>query len=536
MTSTSDLERALLSAKLADGSAYTDSPGLAPADFQEEDHGELYRILGDIPAAPGPVPLAMIGSYITNKGKRQRLTALAALLQQDDVSSVLVPGIVRDLKLKTRIRRIAAAAQALAQSPGNQAVQIQLSALLADVSAPSLPRSIFLSAGEFLQDEVHVAYLISEMVERDTTGQLFGPSGGGKTFVALHLALAVATGGEVHGRRADRGLVLYLAGEGHGGLRRRVKAFQKHHGTEPHVLELFHISRQTIPFDGSGLPAVKAEAKALADTLNAPIALIVIDTLARHLDGDENSTSDMNRFVAAVDDLRSTFPGAVALIVHHSGHGEETKKRARGSSALKAAMDFEICCDRGLLTFTKMKDSEAPEPIPFKLRPVQIGTTEDGAPLTSCVAEFGERSERDKAASFTSMERIAIKALTAASERTRTSHDGKTAALVGDWRDDFYALRRADDPEAKTHTLKMAFLRAETGLAEKKAIVEDGHLRILKVAPPSHVTTSSQNVTNDGQEGASHVTHPYIGCDDVTVSCDGNGYIQDPEEEQLLWN
>ncbi|WP_224984048.1 AAA family ATPase [Geomonas agri] len=504
MTSTADLERDLLTALLAEGTAYANTAGLTPADFWEDDHGELFKILGQIPAAPGAVPPALIGANIPNKGKRHRLTALVAELYQGDVAAVLVSQIAQAVKSEARNREIAAAAQILAKSPGNEAAKATLAALLETGSASRPTRALFLSASEFLQEEAHIAYLIAGLIERDTTGQLFGPSGGGKTFVALHQALAVATGGNVHGHRAERGLVLYLAGEGHGGLRRRVKAYQKHHGIEPHCLGLFHVSRQTISFDGSGLPAAKAEAKALADAFGTPVALIVVDTLARHLDGDENSTSDMNRFVAAVDDLRSAFPGAVALIVHHSGHGEETKKRARGSSALKAAMDFEICCDRGLLTFTKMKDSEAPEPIPFKLRPVQIGASQDGTPLASCVVEFGERSERDKVASFTTMERIAAKALVVASKRTRTDHNGKAAALVSDWRDDFYALRRTDDPEAKTNTLKNAFLRAETGLIEKKSIAADGHLRILTASLPSYVTTSSQSVTYDVEEKASH--------------------------------
>ena len=49
--------------------------------------------------------------------------------------------------------------------------------------------------------------------------------------------------------------------------------------------------------------------------------MIVIDTLARNFGaGNENSTEDMNRFVASIDRyLREEF-GSAILLVHHTGH------------------------------------------------------------------------------------------------------------------------------------------------------------------------------------------------------------------------
>lgn len=65
--------------------------------------------------------------------------------------------------------------------------------------------------------------------------------------------------------------------------------------------------------------------------------LIVVDTLARNFgEGDENNTADMNAFVAAMDDLRSRYPGSTVLVVHHTGHAE--KGRSRGSMAFKGAL------------------------------------------------------------------------------------------------------------------------------------------------------------------------------------------------------
>ena len=80
--------------------------------------------------------------------------------------------------------------------------------------------------------------------------------------------------------------------------------------------------------------------KAITQTGLKP-KLIVIDTLARCFDkGDENATKDMNAFVNGCERLRSEFPGASTLVVHHTGKSLE--KGGRGSSALLGAVDIEF--------------------------------------------------------------------------------------------------------------------------------------------------------------------------------------------------
>ena len=75
-------------------------------------------------------------------------------------------------------------------------------------------KPFFISAIGMLTEPVEIRPLLGKVIERGCTGQLFGPSGGGKTFVALDMSLAVGTGGEWSGNRCDRGVVLYFAGEG----------------------------------------------------------------------------------------------------------------------------------------------------------------------------------------------------------------------------------------------------------------------------------------------------------------------------------
>jgi AAA domain len=63
--------------------------------------------------------------------------------------------------------------------------------------------------------------------------------------------------------------------------------------------------------------------------------LVVIDTLARCMSGDENSTPDMNMAVAECDRIRRKAGGDL-ILVHHQGW---SKARPRGASALFGALD-----------------------------------------------------------------------------------------------------------------------------------------------------------------------------------------------------
>lgn len=310
--------------------------------------------------------------------------------------------------------------------------------------------------------------VIKGVIECECTGLEFGPPAGGKSFIALDMGLCCATGMPWAGHDTRQGSVIYLAGEGHHGMSRRIRAWSRKHG-EPN-LSLFQISKQIVNLE-TDMHRIVEEIKDVTANAGIGPVLIIIDTLARHISGDENSSKDMSRFINSIDYLRKHFPGCSALIVHHTGNDQENMHRARGSSALKAACDFEISCNKGLLTFTKMKDSETPKPVEFKLEQVEIGNDEEtGEPITSCVVIYGERSERNKSADFTRIEAIAIRALVEVSAKEKRSVNGKYVANTNAWREAFYQQRKGEDSEVSTAALKKAFQRILSGLNDKSAI------------------------------------------------------------------
>lgn len=243
----------------------------------------------------------------------------------------------------------------------------------------------FRRASELIANPRPLAWLIRGILELDSLAQIFADPGVGKTFVALDMGFSVALGPEWHGRRVSTGPVFYIAGEGGNGLGRRLRALELARGREIGDAPFFLSSVPASLTDAEGAVDALAAVDALVHEHGKP-SLIVLDTVARNFGGgDENSTRDMSAFIAACDRIRET-TGACVLLVHHSGHGD--KSRARGSTALKGALDWEysLSKDAGTLQLecTKAKDAEPPPPMSFRLTPVDLGIVdEDGEPITS---------------------------------------------------------------------------------------------------------------------------------------------------------
>jgi hypothetical protein len=128
------------------------------------------------------------------------------------------------------------------------------------------------------------------------------------------------------------------------------------------------------------------------------IKLVIVDTLASHNLGDENSTQDMSRFIDNLGKIQREFKVAI-MLVHHVGQSQGNKQRARGSSAIKASLDTEILIEKNSdgtvnLKNTKQKDFKEFESMSFQLNEINLQDAqgreladEDGDPITSCVLE-----------------------------------------------------------------------------------------------------------------------------------------------------
>jgi phage/plasmid primase-like uncharacterized protein/KaiC/GvpD/RAD55 family RecA-like ATPase len=217
---------------------------------------------------------------------------------------------------------------------------------------------------------------------------VYGDSNSGKTFWALSVATAIATGADCYGKKTDPGLVVYLASEAPASIRSRMQAIKKYHGCNLENLAMVPVPMNFYNGDQDAHDVIEL-VRAVEEIKGQPVRLIIGDTLARMSAGaNENSGEDMGPVMARFDQV-ATATGAALMIIHHNG--KDAAKGARGWSGIRAHIDteIEVVEKDGIRSVTVTKQRELPskgDTIYFKLEVVQMGTTKFGSPATTCVA------------------------------------------------------------------------------------------------------------------------------------------------------
>ena len=322
-------------------------------------------------------------------------------------------------------------------------------------------------------------WLIKGVLEIETIGMIFGPPGTGKSFLLMDIAFCIGAGIGWNGHQTKQGNVAYLAGEGFSGMKSRFKALETKYGVSGGGLYM-----SNGPVHLSNL----IEAQAVYDEINLVCpdpALIVIDTLHRHFgDGDENSARDLGLFLRILTEL-TRVTGASILLAHHSGHA--SSDRARGSSALRAAMDVEYKLEKSgsniTVSCTKAKEFDAGPPMHFELEKVELpGWFDDeGNPLSSAVLQPTSYTPTGGKSALTERDLKALQALAACIERdgkpAEQTHVDANPLLLGRqyvplemWRQQSY--QDSNTGSIKADSIRQAFLRSrERLISEAKVIV-----------------------------------------------------------------
>jgi len=213
---------------------------------------------------------------------------------------------------------------------------------------------------------------------------LYGPSGSGKSFLALDVAVALVEGRSWFGYRVKGKQVVYVALEGESGIRNRVAAMEKSVGL-PMPLGLHFLLGQ--PFNLTVAGDVSLLANAIRAEISQGGAVVFLDTLNRAAPGvDENASSDMGLILAGAKELQRLIDGLIVLI-HHTG--KDTSKGLRGHSSLLAALDTAIEVsrdgDQRQWRLAKSKDGEDGKAHAFKLKVIDLLPDSDGDPVSSCI-------------------------------------------------------------------------------------------------------------------------------------------------------
>ena len=185
-------------------------------------------------------------------------------------------------------------------------------------------------------------WLIEQLWGTEAVGIIGGEPKCGKSFLALDLAVSVASGTACLGRfraaRADR-VLLFAAEDPLHVVRERLEGISAARGVALGDLALFVITAPRLRLDDSG------HCQQLSETIEKiHPALLVLDPFVRLHSIDENAAGEVSPLLAFLRHLQRKHHLAVA-VVHHS---RKDAGRLRPGQALRGSSDFHAWGDSNL--------------------------------------------------------------------------------------------------------------------------------------------------------------------------------------------
>lgn len=330
------------------------------------------------------------------------------------------------------------------------------------------------SAGDVMRSDP-IRWRIKGVIPERGIAAIFGPSGSGKSFLVVDMAINIAKGADWFGYRAKSCPVVYVCLEGEAGLSVRLAAYR---------------AKCSIPkgIEFIDQPVNLLDTKDLRDLVQAikvnqmGEGIVIIDTLNRAVPGmDENSSVDMGHAINACKLIQQGLGGLVFL-VHHSG--KDAAKGMRGHSSLHAALDAAIEVRRSgddrEWSVAKAKDGADGKAHPFMLEVVEMGQDEDGEPITSCVIR-PTAGAGVKAKPLTQIQQVGMDAFMAAASTNIGSAGQSVHARLDQWRDEFYRRSTADNTDSKARS----FHRVRAALVELGKLTNVGDVYRLPSGFPN---------------------------------------------------
>lgn len=285
---------------------------------------------------------------------------------------------------KEPYRRIEAISEELAEA----------TAEVKEISAKERMKAKILSRAA-MRDLPKPEWLIKGILQTNSEIWMIGESGSFKSFGVLDWAMHVAAGRQWRGRRVKKAKVLYVVAEGLKGIEGRMLAWERVYNDGQEIEEGLDVYPEPVQVRGAsnfGDIALSLEWRNLAEIVaEERYELVILDTQARMTLGlNENDNGQMGVYTEAVSLLRRT-TNACVLTVHHTGRNGGD---ARGASAIDAAQDMEWKMKRTAgkeltaeIRAEKNKDGDDTLVIPVRMKVVDVGTDEDGDPVTSLVLD-----------------------------------------------------------------------------------------------------------------------------------------------------
>jgi hypothetical protein len=342
-------------------------------------------------------------------------------------------------------------------------------------------RKLILTLAE-LEELPDPEWLIRGLIPEQSLIVPFGPPKGGKSFIMMSIGLHIAAGRDWFSYPVKAGAVVYIAGEGVGGLKHRMRAMRTEYDI-PLDIPFWIVTRAVnfrVAQDVDGLVNLITATVAASRFADVPVVLVVVDTLARAMPGaDENSAQEVGLVIAMADEIKLRLSCTVAL-VHHEGKDET--RGARGTSALRGAWDtaFRITQVSGTtkMEIIEQKEAEAGQILKFDMKEVVTGIGRSSlvpvlrdSPSPDEDQQNGQAKAKP-AARMTGKSAILFRILERLAKQSgRENGDVDQLSL----RREFYDTQAGIEPEAK----KKGFQRALQTLQDKGLVeVNDPWIRL----------------------------------------------------------
>jgi len=347
-----------------------------------------------------------------------------------------------------------------------------------------------ISAGNLMQRDIKYNWLISGLFEHHSLGMIFGATGSGKSFIALDMAVCIGAGIPYCNRATDKGKVVYICGEGLSGLTRRLKALSKKYDVD--FSDDVYVSLQP----GELMHAPNVAAIAMAIEAIGGVSMIIIDTYHRNMGGGNENSSDDFGLVLRNIDAHIKPMGITVLIIHHSGH--LSTDRSRGTSAIRAAMDFEYMAEKidsiVNLSPTKIKDADMPPLLSFDFITKVLGYDDEDDPITSAYLDYQQGREVKIKQSMRvncvldalcdALRDHGVCPNSAIKDKYAGFNRGQLVCSINQWRQFAYRVIsvECDNKDGEQNAKKIAFQRAKADLVKKGTIcIYDDYVWITTV-------------------------------------------------------
>lgn len=348
-----EAEQSILGGMLLDQEAFSKGLKLLDPDhFSSESHRRIFISFIELSEQGIPVDLVTLTFTLQKKGELEGVGGSAYL-------GYLMEFVPTAANIAYYCRLVASAA--IQRWKKTLAKQIMASAddeggefsrLVTEATAGPPARLAVGETNMILENSLHLQSCEHELPPFDcvlpgmltgTVGAIVAPGSVGKSMLALEVAIALSAGVDIAGIWGDaqqitKGSVLYLPAEDPGQVvLHRVRAMLSHISSERRV-DMF--KRLTIsPMLGSGVDLMDVNWQAILERAAVGQRLVILDTLNRYHNLDENSAGDMSQLLRVLERIAAA-TGTSMLFLHHTSKAAtwtdsgDSQNASRGSSVL----------------------------------------------------------------------------------------------------------------------------------------------------------------------------------------------------------